>query len=90
LDKNQLVTVETTGVSMDTSKQQTSPRIPQCYIIGQPDKNRSSPSREEELELRGEIRKLEDSRKVRRNNVRTAEDRLEELTVVVQSEWSQP
>jgi hypothetical protein len=34
----QLVAVESTGVSMDMSKQQISPRIPQRYIYGRPHK----------------------------------------------------
>jgi hypothetical protein len=42
--KNQLVAVETTGMFMDTSKQQTSPRIPQRYTSGRSDTIRSMSS----------------------------------------------
>jgi hypothetical protein len=41
--KEQLVTVKSTGVSMDTSDQQTFPRIPIRYISGSSDKNRVNP-----------------------------------------------
>jgi hypothetical protein len=41
--RNQLDAGGTTGVSMDTRKQQTSPRITQRYISGQPDKNQDIP-----------------------------------------------
>jgi hypothetical protein len=49
--RNQIVATELTGMSMDMSKQQASPRIPQRYINGHPDKNRSSHSRKETQEL---------------------------------------
>jgi hypothetical protein len=70
-------------VSMDTSKQQTLPRIPLHYVSGRLDKNwdiRKSVT---------SIRKSEGSRKVTRNHVRTMEHRLEEKTAIGQSEKSE-
>jgi hypothetical protein len=48
---NQIFAAESTGVSMDTSKQQTSPVIPRRYISGRPDKNQGSRSRKQNQEL---------------------------------------
>jgi hypothetical protein len=61
---------------MDTSKQQTLPSILLRCISGSSDTNRLS-------------RKSEGSPEVTENQVRTVEDRLEEKTIVLESEWSE-